>query len=592
MAEQRNESRFDLVLTDKVSASARSIAAGMRNVKGDIEAANARVRSMVEQLKLLKRNKEGNATAIAALQKRLVGEKAALRSLSNELKSLTERQKKDREERARMRQELTSLPGPLGAVARGFFSLQDAVDAPLGPLSLLVGGATAAIGIFVALSTAVLATGVAMARFALASSDARRSELLQLEGLTTLRNAYGIAAGSATDLQRAIDRVADSSALSRTEVAGMAQGLYRAHLRGQALRDALEGLSIAQAVQGDRGAQRFRALAVSAALAGRSVSDLTARYRARLGPIADRMALALPRQMDRLRESIASIFSGVRTEGLLRALHTIVSLFSASSVSGRALAQLVSVIFSPLFDSAERGAPTVRRFFLGMIIGAQRVVIGFLRLRDAIGEPFRRIRDSLPDVDLLGVAIAGVTTLGYGLVGAMLVVSRIAGAFQALREGAQEAFKAMARVLGPQGATNLVDGFVGAVVAAIPGIGGVMAGFGRAAADGLRAALGIHSPSRVFAQLGSQVPRGFALGIERGSGDAAEAAAGMGTGSASAAAIGGAVRGAGSTSISFGDVHVHLASGGADEGREAARAFMDELGTALEQASIELGGRT
>src|SRR4029077_4065841 len=96
----------------------------------------------------------------------------------------------------------------------------------------------------VAVLVAALVAGVAaLAQFAIVSSDASRSQFLLLQGLTgSEEGAYG--------LQDAIAGVSNNVAISSDKVAGYAQELYKAGIRGGELDKALEAVSITSSVMG------------------------------------------------------------------------------------------------------------------------------------------------------------------------------------------------------------------------------------------------------------------------------------------------------------------------------------------------------
>ncbi|MBZ0119437.1 MAG: hypothetical protein K8H88_20780, partial [Sandaracinaceae bacterium] len=263
------------------------------------------------------------------------------------------------------------MPGPLGGLASKLGAIR----------GLVAGGGAIAAGVLaiaaalVALVAAAGAATVALLRYGIAQADARRSELLRLEGLTTIRRHYYLAAGNATAMQAAIDRVSASVALGRGELVGYTQQLYRMGLRGQALEDALQGMATVASVQGEEQARRFAGMAAGAARAGGSVRRLADLVERRLGGIAARQLLSLDVQAAKLRESFAAIFLGLRIEGFLEGLRTLTQLFSQNTATGRALKTIAEALLQPLIDDLTRLAPFARRFFQGMVIGALQLTI-------------------------------------------------------------------------------------------------------------------------------------------------------------------------------------------------------------------------
>lgn len=597
-------SSFSIELDDKTSASANSAASALAKLGQQIEKDQKSLRAMSAAMARLKGGTSTDVAAFKALRAQMAAHKesiaqaqAAYVNLGGNLEEIGGKGGGLEE----IFKQVRGAGGPVGSLAGRFAALAN-------PVSAVIAIATVGIGVLIAFTAAIVGAAMALGRMALASADARRSEQLHLQGLVTLRNVYGIARGSADDLMRAIDRVSDSSALARTEVTSMAEGLYRAGLRGANLEDALEGLSIAQSVQGDRGAARFRAMAVSIARTGGSVRRLTDDYRTRLGGIATRQAMGLDRQMERLRESVGRIFGDVRIEGFLTGMHSVLNLFSQSTITGRALHQIATTLLSPFFDQVGEGAPTVVHFLRGMVIEAQRITIAYLTVRNAwrraFGGPVAAEADRVTSSTnagrfaLLGLAVAiapiviGLGLVGLAAYGAWQNFQQLAATWTALTAAAQS-FSTGLEKLAHTTVGGLIDGIINGITGSYSRIRTAMTGLAGVATQSLTQALGIHSPSRVFAQLGAQVPRGFAIGVERETGTATSSVHAMseaiastpsGGGGASASAPNVAGR-----AVTIGDIHVHLRSGGEEEGRAAGRGIIEELLEFFEGSANETG---
>jgi hypothetical protein len=587
-----DRSTFVIDLRDETSRPARQAGASLQDLKRRIDQGAASLRAMIAAQARLRGTSSASGNAARDLRARIAAQRDELARAQRqwiEMGGAFSDAAKKGSELDSVWSAVRGAGGPVGSLASRVAALGS-------PLTALVGIVSAGIGVFLAFAAAVVHAVIALGRLALASSDARRSELLHLQGITTLRNAWGVAAGTGEELQRAIDRVSDSSALARGEIASMAESLYRSGLRGRNLSDALDGLSIAQSVQGDRGAARFRALAVSIARTGGSVRRLADDYRARLGGIAHRQALSLDRQMQRLHESIGRLFGDVRIEGFLEALNEVVSLFSQSTETGRALHTIVGAIFGPLFDQIGSGSPLVRRFFQGMVIEVQRIVIGVLRVRNAIAHAFGG--------SALAPMIGGAGALSMGRMAALGLAVALAAVIvplalfgvllytAAVRLSAfAESFIAFTDQVSSWAASGaaLVDGFVGGILGGATRVRDAVTGIAGRATSALRDALGIHSPSRVFAMLGRQIPRGFAMGVDGGAEDVSsstERMASSATGGASEVNARG--RGA-SVQVTIESITINGAS--TQAAQQAADAFVDQLARALEGVGFEVGAQ-
>lgn len=582
-------SNFDVTVTDNVSAPTGNAARALKALKSNIDRETKSLNSMQAAMKRLQAASSVDVATFRKLNSQIEDSKNRIAALQEHGLALGGGFEDAAEAPKTLADSLSACKSPT-EVLKTLFSAMPPQAQLVATTLLAVAGAA------IAMAAAVIGAAVAMSRLALASADARRSEMLQLEGLTTLRNYYGIAAGSASDLVNAIDRVSDSSAQSRGEISSMAQSLYRAGLRGANLEDALEGLSIAQSVQGDRGGARFRALAVSIARTGGSVRRLTEDYRTRLGGIASRQALSLDRQMEHLRESVGRIFGDVRIEGFLSGLHSVIQLFSQSTVTGRALHQLAGVIFSPLFDSVGEGAPTVVTALQRIALGIQRTTIFALEAAVTIHR-WQRAFESAQGVKAIHNLSTALASLDDALHLSDAAFASIETTLRALfptLSATVDAVRGLAGIFGSSGeplGTALANGLARGIQQGADTVRAAAQDLGAEAEDGAASALEVHSPSRVFARLGRQVTRGFAAGVDSGTGDATSAVVGMGDAVAAtpAPAPAAPARGAQRPPITFGDLHVHVANGTEEEARRGARSLFDELAALLEGASVEMG---
>ena len=488
--------------------------------------------------------------------------------------------------------QLSKMGGPMAAIGGRMTSMLANPAAAAAAALLAVGAA------MVAFVAAVAAGAAALLRFGLAAREARRSELLHLEGLTTIRRWHGVAAGSATELQRSIDRVSGSAAIGRSQVAGYAEQLYRAGLRGQTLEDALRGVSTVAAVQGEEMANRFRGMAIAAARTGRSVSDLTARVERRLGPIASRMALGWGRQMERLRESWNALFDDLQIEGLLAGLNSIVSMFSQASFEGRALRQIFTSVFQPFIDGSTRSGPLFKRFLQGVIIAALELAIVFVRVKNWIRDTFSG--SSLAQL----TQFTSATDLGrYAVYGFAIALGACVVAFAALATMSAVAVAALVAPIALIGGLihtlietdwtsigrSLIDGLISGLTGGAHRVVSAVRSLGASMTSALRTALDIHSPSRVFADLGRQIPRGLAVGVEAEAGTAQGAVSDVVSVPAGGALSSGGL-GGGQVAVSIdGGIHVHVARA-EDVPESIADRISEAIASALEGAVVQMGG--
>jgi hypothetical protein len=610
-------STFTLALRDQTSGPAATAAASLEQLKGKIDADTKALRSMQAAMSRLKAAGIGPATAeYKALSDAMKARKATIGASQAEMLKLgmsfdevAKEAPKVTDAFGDMLGSAKKMPGPLGGIASRISALREVLGA--GGLAAAAFG-VALVAAAAAAVVAIASVTAALLRYGIAQADARRSEALQLEGLTTIRNRMGIAAGTAGELQSAIDRVSASSSLGRGEINGLAQGLYRAGLRGGDLSAALEGAATTTAVQGQRMGDRFRGIAIAAARSGRSVRALADDVRARLGGVARRQMLSLETQSTKLQESFAAIFSGLEIEGFLGGLHSITDLFSQNTESGRALRTLATTIFQPMIDGITAGFPLVRRFFQGMLIGVLRLTLGALRLRNWLTRTFGG-GDILAGIDAQRVALqAGAIVMGAFAASVLICAAAFALLLSpfiaavavgwAIGEALTAAGRAVRRVidggrelmawfrdadwtaLGSSLATGLITGLLRGRDRLRDAVRGLAADAQRALTDALQ----IRSPSRVFARLGAQIPAGFAEGVDAGAPMASDAVGAM-VSIPDDVPAGGAARAGSTTHVSIdGGIHVHVGEG-EQQPRDLAQSIKDELARMLEGVAITMG---
>lgn len=631
MAADEASATFRLALEDATSGPAASSAAALADLQKRLEGDVGALRQMQAALRNLKGGGVAADAAVKGLKDQIAAKKATIASaqagvlqLGGGFGVVRKGAQAASVEARTLGAALQSANGPLGGLSRR--------------LASVAGGAASVGGVLVAVAAAIvtvtaatIAGAAALVKYGIAVAGARRDELLRLEGLAKIRNFWsGWNAGAkdagktATFLQEQIDNVSGSVAIGREQVAGYAEQLYRMGLRGGNLQAALQGVATTAAVQGEAQAQAFASWAAGANLTGQSVKALAADVKARLGGIAARQMLSLEVQSKKLHESFAMLFSSVKLDKLLDGVMRIQKLFSQSTESGKALKFIVDSLFQPLIDGAAAATPIIKAFIEGMIIGFLYVTLYghkvWRTLRDAFGLGTSKNIDLVTGATWAGVAAVGALAaacfVAAGAVFLLLAPFVLLGYVILRSLSAIAAFKKRWEgmnwsSLGKGVITGILFGILNGTGAVWEAVKGLARGIGHV----FSTVLDMHSPSRVMARHGLNVAMGPVVGIREGmprvraasrelgqevlrGGMGFEAGAGVGGYSAAHMPQGGAVARAGGTAapdagarITFGDVHVHGASGDA-EGRAAARGFMAEFAETLQGASVHLGGRT
>lgn len=589
---------FAIVLEDETSDAANAAAASLESLRAKID---ADTKSLSRLSKAMRQMKAAGLQGSDAF-KQLAGQAQALKAkigtnqeafvkMGGSFDAIAPKA-------ASAGSAFANAAGPVGALTNGVSKLGALLTSPIALVAALTVGVVALTVGMAKLASAVVGAVSSLVKFGVAASGARRSEALQIEGLNTLRRQYGRSTASVNEYQAAIDRASDSTNVGRGTLQGYASSLARAGLRGDALTEAVEAMGMAAMVQGDRGANRFRALAINARLTGGSVSELAARYRDELGPIARRTMLSLDNQTDRLNRNLERLFGGLRTEPMLEALDEVGSLLSQSTASGRALKSLFEALFQPLVDSVGEASPVITNFFKGMVIGALIAGIGILRLKNKLDDLFPDFLDDASAAKIavyagIGAFVVFVGVLALAAVAALTLaaalflvalpflliialIGLLAWGIISLIEGIGDAFEAVSDFV-----SDMIDGIVEAITGETPRVEAAFNQLAEKGAKGFADSLGIASPSRVFAEFGRNITQGAVMGVESGAGDLENA-----TASLVEEPAGGGVAG-GATSISIGDVVIN--AGESADPRAMAVAFRDELASVLEGVNIELG---
>lgn len=535
----------------------------------------------------------------------------------------------------------------------------------------IIGAFAATSAAAILITAAILGLTSALAHFAVGALNARRSELLMLEGMTKIPNWFGRAAGKATEIQDAISSVAASVALGRERVVGFAQDLYKAGLRGENLRLALEATSIATSAAGESYGGLVKSWLAGTGMIGGNVKAITSQIKNRFGGVARAQMLDLNVQFAKAKENLKALFTGVQIEGFLEALSKMLALFSETSAVGSALKGTVQLIVQPLINGFTKAQMPMKRFFQGATLASLDFQIAVLTLRNWIRDKLGDRKLSL-GIDWLTVSLNAGKLAMYGLIGVGIVAAAIIGAIAlpfvvagtaiaklgdavtvvkgrlgevysffsdlwgwfeshsweqigtAIGEGlttgiiktlawfsdlpnkigetlvriapiAWDIFTDLASKFfewSKYVATQIVKGLI--VVLTDTSVGDVMFGFGKGMIEAFKKALGIHSPSKVFASLGQFTALGFAQGVDRGAPVVQSSVVDMVSLPASTAASPQQFVSNSSTSTSesrSASVHidaVHIHSAGSDA-KSQVDAFMAELASRLEGIGFTVG---
>lgn len=383
---------------------------------------------------------------------------------------------------------LKDLGGPLGNAGAKMLDLGGAVEdlAAAGPAGVI---AIIAVALAQLAAIAITAT-IAFGRFALQIAGARRNSINLLEGL--LDDAAG-----AKILSAQIDEVARTTPIARQRIQALAEKLAKAGLRGKALADELRRLADEEA-------------------------------KAKFGTV-DAGLLDFGVQLDKARENIEQLFAGINLEPFLRALQDVLQVFDSNTISGKALKFVITEIGNTLVNITAGALPFIKTILLEMIILGLQAYIAIKQF--AKSAEFDTLVAGLKIVAigfafLLGIvaAIGALIALPFFLAaGAIVALSAgltyIIGLFANLWGAISGGLASIDLAsIGSNLMTSLASGIMGGAAGVVSAITGAVGG----AIDAAKSMLGIASPSKVFAELGSQTAAGMSGGVDAGASDVRE----------------------------------------------------------------------
>lgn len=510
-------------------------------VNASVEAASAAIADHALKLDRLKSTAKAAAAEEKALATTLANSKQALAAGSA---ALAEREAAEKKATAAQEKALKTAEELTGTGK--FRKLQEAMSTSEGQALLLAQGVKVAAGALLGLSLAVVAvTGaliagtLAIANWAVGLADAKREAGLHDQAA----EALGANLAGLNELFASLEA---ETGLSSAKLGALTKKLREAGIESGAMAGTLRDAALAERALGDGGADDF--IADIKASKG-AVTGLTNEVRGKLGVIVSKQMLGLSAQSETFKKNIGGLFGDLNIEPVLNGLQRLVALFDENTAAGAAIKFLFESVFQPLINQADAAATAVEAFALGFLIGLTKLYIAVKPAIKAVSELFGFEDTSLTDVlgsakaagELLAPVVVGlavafgaivaVVGLAVGvLVGLAVAVIALPVLFiEAARAVGDAFYQGIAKVVayltgvpaelhttGGLMMQGLADGIVGAAGTVVAAITGAVKG----AISSAKQLLGIHSPSKVFADIGGYTGEGFAMGVD----DSADAA--------------------------------------------------------------------
>ncbi len=391
----------------------------------------------------------------------------------------------------------------------------------MGPAALVAG----IVIVVAALAVALVAATVAAVKWAVSMADGARTQRLTLE---SLRANYAALAG----IEEMMPRVAARSGLAREEISGLAEDLAKAKVPAENMEAALSAMATAKA--GGANADFLAKLEAGLKSTGKVPPQLAEQF-SRFENIARAKMLSLDSISMRLRENASELFADLDIEPLLAGLESVLSIFDTTTAEGKALRDLLTIIFQPMVDFAVRMLPKVERKFYEVAIAAMEAYLEIKAQWDSpMGAKFRKglelIKEAFQAVGVVSDFVANhtmVRPLRKAAEGAFMLVAAIGslhGMWATVSASASAAWKkvvssvdnAIASIKGKSLTQIGVDMMLGLASGIVKGGAKVFQAIADVVGGAIKGAekmLERKSPSRVFMRIGADTSEGMAIGV-------------------------------------------------------------------------------
>lgn len=451
-----------------------------------LAAAAAEARSALDAYSAELRPLEQNAERAAAAQKALEDELARVNKIAG---AAEQRNALLNQRFEKMGQAVSFLPGPfrsLGEVAlraaRANQGLTSVFGSQTAVAALAVVGVLAVAAAVVALTAALVSGAVAFTRYAAVTADAHRSAELSREAFAALSPETAAAAAS-------FDRITEATGQSQERLTELTRQLRDAKVSAANMPAALRAAALAETALGKGGAAEFVAQIKDGTL---SVAAFAAQAQSKFGPIVSRQLLGLTAQGERFKRLWDSLFDGLNLAPILNSLDFLLADLERGAPLAEFLRQAFGGLFGIVSDNAQSAAVAIEAFALQVAIWMTRAYIV--------------ARENLEGIKTALDLTAAVFDFATG---------DVVGGVQRLQSAIEREAPNLAAA-GTAAGSNVVLGLIDALTGNPLGLLDVVQGLMGSVVGAAKDALGIHSPSRVFAEIGENTAAGFSEGVDAG----------------------------------------------------------------------------
>lgn len=587
----------------------REMTGGLRRLRGSSD----EVKTAKEQLKA---KIDATRNSVSAANLALLKQGTTYDKLAKQTKEAAKKQdelkkklkdeaeKKAAERADALRNALSRAGGPVAGLRDKLNTLKEVTGGAGGALGLLTLGIAGLVAAVAALGVALIAAGAKLATFIIQAANAARTANLFREAATgSAQNAYA--------LGTQVDELARKLPTAKSALNELAISIAKGRVQGEALVDTFNAVGQASAALGDDAGAKLKSLVERGAMIGNfsigsdqfsddllgtglSRDDVAAvlaknlkvsigkarqalaEGRVKLADGAKALREAVEKKFEginarrmldlevisaKLRESWSNLTRDVNLEPLLRGLQKIATVFDESTVTGDALKKMVTAFGNSIATSVEKGAPLVKSFLQGLIIGGLQGYIVYLQLANAFKKAFGDT-NTLRNVDLLAASLSAgafaAKATAMAIIAVVGTVALAAAAISGMKNAITDAYDFVAKTDWKALGLSVVDGLLEGL--SFTRLETRVREMGTRVKNAFKDSLDIHSPSKVFERYGENIDQGAARGISK-NGNAQAAAEEMVT--APGGARGG--RGIGGTTIQVNATIVLQGSSGAAE---------------------------
>jgi hypothetical protein len=255
---------------------------------------------------------------------------------------------------------------------------------------------------------------------------------------------------------------------------------------------------------------------------------------------------------DQAKSAFSHLFEDVAIKPFIDELKKLGEEFAATTPAGKALKFFVNQTFDLLFKTLAKAIPYVTKFFLQMIIWSLKAYIFLKHHFEGISVALKLLAGGMAIIlGLIGLMAASLAALIGFFVGVSVVVYALIAGFiwlavkaaeftKSLIDAIPNALKAIEKFAveswehlkgwaehATEAAANFIEGLVLGIESGISKVEDTVSKLGKSAADALKKALGIASPSKVMIEAGMDTGQGFADGLEASTSKASKAATGL-----------------------------------------------------------------